>query len=65
MGGKFWLALIGGIIACGVAAFLGFLLITGFWYRWGFIATFALITGIALFAGWLSDRRNARRDGAY
>lgn len=61
MGGKFWLGVVGVTILCGLAGFIGFLLIAEAWYRWGFLAMFLVIAGFALLAGWLVDRRNAKR----
>lgn len=65
MGGKAWLGFIGITIACGVAGFVGFMLISGFWYRWGFLGTFLIIAVVSLLAGWIIDRRDERRRSAY
>ena len=57
LGGKFWLVFIGGAIACAFAGVLLFLLISGAWYRWGFLGTFLILSVILLAIGWVSDRR--------
>jgi hypothetical protein len=65
MGGRFWLGVVGVTIACAVAGFIGWMLIAGAWARWGFLGAFLFIGAIALFAGWLVDRRNERERAAY
>lgn len=60
MGGKFWLGVVGVTVACAAAGFIGFLLITAAWAKWGFLAMFLAIAAIALFTGWLVDKRNER-----
>ena len=42
-GRKFWLGVVGAAILCGLAGFIGFLLIAEAWYRWGFLAMFLVI----------------------
>ena len=61
LGGKFWLAYIGGAIACCVAGFLLFLFISGAWYRWGFLGMFVFFAVVMLAVGWFVDRRKQRQ----
>jgi membrane protein implicated in regulation of membrane protease activity len=64
LGGKFWLAVIGGAIACGVAAVVVLLLIGSAWYRWGFFGMFLVLSAVLLTIGWLVDRREKKRYGS-
>jgi len=64
LGGKFWLAIVGGAIACAVAGILCLLLIGAAWARWGFLAMFLLLSVILLGIGWISDRRERQRRGS-
>jgi hypothetical protein len=61
LGAKFWLMLVGGAIACGIAGILVFLVIEGAWYRWGFLGMFLFISAILLAIAWLVDRRSKKR----
>jgi hypothetical protein len=61
LGGKFWLAIIGGAIACAVAGVLVLLLIGTAWARWGFFGMFLVLSAVLLFVGWQADRREKRR----
>jgi len=61
LGAKFWLMIIGGALACAIAAVIVFLLISGAWYRWGFFGTFLLLSAILLGFGWWYDRREKQR----
>ena len=65
MGGRFWLGVVGVTILCGLVGLIGFLLISAVWAKWGFLAMFLVIAGLALLAGWIVDRRNANRESAY
>ena len=62
MGAKFWFAIIGGSIACVVAAIILFLIIGAAWARWGFLAMFLVFALIMLGIGWVVDRRARNRD---
>ena len=63
LGGKFWLAIIGGAIACAIGAALVFLLIGAAWARWGFFGMFLLLSLVLLGIGWIFDRREKARRG--
>jgi membrane protein implicated in regulation of membrane protease activity len=61
LGGKFWLSVFGIIIAVGIGAILVFLLISGAWYKWGFLGAMIFVGAILLFIAWIYDRRHAGR----
>ena len=61
LGAKFWLTLIGGIIAVCVGGFLLFVFISSAWARWGAIAALAVTMGLILVVAWFIDRRSARK----
>jgi membrane protein implicated in regulation of membrane protease activity len=65
MGGKFWLLIIGGAIACAVVGVIGLLLIGAAWARWGFLGMFLLLSLILLGIGWWSDRREQKRRSSF
>ena len=60
LGGKFWLAIIGGAIGCAVAAVLVLTLIGKAWARWGFFGMFLFLAVVSLAIGWIFDRKNKR-----
>jgi hypothetical protein len=64
LGGKFWLALVGGAIACGIAAIVVLLFIGAAWARWGFFGMFLLLSAVLLGIGWIVDRREKRLRGS-
>ena len=61
LGGKFWLFMIGGAIACWIGGMAVFLLLEGAWYRWGFLGMLLFISAILLGFGWWYDRRQPKR----
>jgi membrane protein implicated in regulation of membrane protease activity len=61
LGGKFWLMLIGGAIAAGIAGIVFFLVMEAAWMRWGFLGGFLFFAAILLLFGWLFDRRERQR----
>ncbi len=65
LGGKFWLLIIGGAIACAVAGVIGLLLIGAAWARWGFLGMFLLLSLILLGIGWMVDRREQKRRSSF
>jgi uncharacterized membrane protein HdeD (DUF308 family) len=64
LGGKFWLVIIGGAIACALGAGLVFFFIGTAWARWGFFGMFLVLSAILLAIGWFVDRREKRRYGS-
>jgi len=65
LGGKFWLLIIGGAIACAVIGVIGLLLIGAAWARWGFLGMFLVLSLILLGIGWMSDRREQKRRSSF
>jgi membrane protein implicated in regulation of membrane protease activity len=63
LGGKFWLAIVGGAIAFAIAAFLVLGFIGTAWARWGFFGMFLVLSAILLGIGWFVDRREKKRYG--
>ena len=61
LGGKFWLLSIAAAIACGIAGLLLFVFIGQAWARWGFLGMFLFLSAVALFIGWIVDRRSQKR----
>jgi hypothetical protein len=58
----FFARLAGLIIAAGVVAMIVMLIFFRAVYAWGLLGGFIAFAVILLVAGWLSDRRRARRD---
>jgi len=61
LGFGFFAALIGGVIAAGLAAMLLFMLFGWAWYTLGFFGAFAALALIAIVGAFLFDRREHRR----
>jgi uncharacterized membrane protein YfcA len=61
LGGKFWLLVIGGSVACVIVGILLFVLVAESWMRWGFLGMFLFISLILLAIGWFVDRRDKKR----
>ena len=61
LGGKFWLLLILGAIACAFVGLLFFIFLGNAWARWGFFGMFLILGLIFLLVGWIIDRRNKSR----
>ena len=64
LGGKFWLAILAGALACGLAAVVVLLLIGNAWARWGFFGMFLVLSAVLLLIGWFVDRREKKRYGS-
>jgi hypothetical protein len=62
LGARFWVSIIGGTIACVVAAIVLFLVIGEAWLRWGFLGMFLVFAALMLGIGWVVDRRARNRD---
>jgi amino acid transporter len=60
LGSKFWLMLVGILLAVGVGALLIFWLIGKAWYRWGFLGAMIFVGVLLLAIGYVYDRRQAR-----
>ena len=61
MGGKFWLALLGGTVALIVGLLLVWFVFTWAWYAWGFFGALILLLIVLLVISWGVDRRDKRR----
>jgi high-affinity Fe2+/Pb2+ permease len=61
LGAKFWLTVIGAIIALGIGALILFLLVDVVWYLWGAVGTFLILFLVAGLIGYFYDRRQQRR----
>jgi hypothetical protein len=57
LGFKFWVGLMGMILAGVIAAALLFIIFGAAWYAWGFFGVLAFMTVVGLGFGWASDRR--------
>ncbi|HEU5215243.1 MAG TPA: hypothetical protein VFU30_06860 [Gaiellaceae bacterium] len=60
LGWGFWLKLFGIFIGGAILLFIFTMLFLHAVYAWGLFATFLVLAAIALFAGWMFDRKNAR-----
>ena len=61
LGAGFWLKLAGIFIAGAIILFIFTLLFLHAIYAWGLFGTMLLLAAIALYAGWMYDRKNARQ----
>jgi uncharacterized membrane protein len=62
LGGKFWLSVVGIVVAIGIGGILLFSLIGAVWYAWGFVGALVFVLVVALGYGWIYDRRHKRRE---
>jgi Flp pilus assembly protein TadB len=60
-GAKFWLVLVGSVIAGGIAALILFGLFGLAWYAWGGFAAFMVFVALILVVAFLYDRREAKQ----
>jgi uncharacterized membrane protein len=60
LGGKFWLGLMGIIVAVGVGGFIFFLVIGQAWYLWGAFGALAVGFLLVMLIAWIYDRRQQR-----
>ena len=61
MGGKFWLALLGGTVALIVGLILVWLVFSWAWYAWGFFGALIVLLIVLFAISWGVDRRDKRR----
>ena len=61
LGGRFWLGLIGALIAILIGLFLAFVVFERAVYRWGALGAFLVVGGAALLVVWVLDRREIRK----
>ena len=60
LGSKFWLGMVGVILACAVGAVLIFTLLTGAWVRWGGIGALVFLCGVFMVIAWSVDRKKRK-----
>jgi 4-hydroxybenzoate polyprenyltransferase len=60
-GGKFWLKLIGGVIACAIATVIIFIVLGSVWYSWGFLGALVVLAIVFGTMGWMHDKRERKR----
>jgi high-affinity Fe2+/Pb2+ permease len=61
LGMRFWLGVVGVVVAAGIAIFIFFLVINHAFYAWGFLGTFIVVGAILLAIAWIYDRRQQHR----
>jgi Kef-type K+ transport system membrane component KefB len=61
LGGKFWLAVLGIAIACGIGCVIAFVLFGLAWAAWGLIGAVIALLVLAAVVSWVMDRRARRR----
>jgi hypothetical protein len=61
LGLKFWLAMIGIVVAIGVGGLIFFLIFTRAVYAWGFLGAVMALGLVFIVFAWLHDRRQKRR----
>ena len=61
LGGRFWLGLIGAIVACGVGLLLFFVVFNSAVYKWGALGAFFALGAVLLLIAWIHDRRQIRK----
>ena len=64
LGGKFWLKVVGIVVACGVGAMLLFVFFGAAWARWGGLGAIILFGAVLLLFAWIYDRRQTRPSDA-
>lgn len=57
---RFWLTVMGVTLVIGIAAAILAVLFSWAWYTWGFFAAFAVLAGVGLVIGLITDRRHKR-----
>jgi hypothetical protein len=60
LGGKFWLKVVGAILAFFIGGVLLFSLIGAAWARWGGLGAMLFFFGLLLLWAWIHDRRAVR-----
>ena len=60
LGSKFWLGMVGVILACGIGAVLVFTLLTGAWVRWGGIGALIFLAVVFMSIAAVLDRKKRK-----
>jgi uncharacterized membrane protein HdeD (DUF308 family) len=58
VGWNFWLKLLGGVIAVGIAVGIVFLFIGAAFVAWGALGAIVFFAGLVLLVAWFYDRRH-------
>ena len=61
LGGKFWLGLVGALVAVGLGLFLFFVVFNGAAARWSALGALIALGAVLLLIGWILDRRQIRK----
>ena len=61
LGFGFWVKLFGGFVLGAIVLFIFLIIFTKAIYAWGILGAFLGLAAVALFAGWIHDRREQRR----
>jgi uncharacterized membrane protein HdeD (DUF308 family) len=61
LGAKFWLGMVGVIVAIGLGSILLFFLVSAAAYRWGFIGGLLFFGGLLLVVAAIYDRTHRRK----
>ena len=65
LGWRFWAKLAGLFVVGAIVMLIILLLVGRAAYEWGIFGVFLVMAGVALLAGWIYDRREARRKRSY
>ena len=57
VGGRFWLGMLGTIVAIGIGVGILFLIIGAAFIAWGILGALIFFGGIAMLIAWYSDRK--------
>ena len=60
LGSKFWLGMVGVILACRIGAVLVFTLLTGAWVRWGGIGALVFLAVVFMSIAAVLDRKKRK-----
>jgi hypothetical protein len=60
LGNRFWLRMVGLIIAFGIATMVGFLIVNRLAYRFGLIGALVFVFGILILISWRHDKKVER-----
>ncbi len=61
LGGRFWLGLVGAMVAIGLGLFLCFVVFDRAVYRWGALGAMIVLGAALLLIVWIVDRRQIRK----
>jgi hypothetical protein len=61
LGWRFGCGFLAAMLAIGLGLLLCFVILSGAFYRWGALGVFVASGAVLLLAGWIVDRRRARK----